>query len=103
MKTISLDGVEYLAGSEGSMIWACPKCGGEIFQDAADHVPREKGGRGFQTPKCWGRGWGRGDAAPCGTTMERIRMDELETRWKPFWRGLGWWVRGEPLSESPWP
>ena len=76
---------EYLRGSAGSLILACDVCGEERFRERAS--PLET---------CW----------KCGPTkvMVPIRLDELETKWKPFWRSLGDQVKGDPckLCSEPW-
>jgi len=70
------DGIQYLRGSAGSLILACPSCGEEHFRDPYDYF----GPRKCRFDKCY----------TCRTQMEPIRMDELETRWYPFWKSLGW-------------
>jgi len=78
--TYSHNGVEYLLGSAGSLILACPKCGEEHFRDPDNYAFfRERGGGVQNFDNCFS----------CRTRMEPIRMDELESRWKPFWRRLG--------------
>lgn len=72
-----IEGVEYLSGTAGSLIVACPKCAEEHFRNPYDY---------FAHPE-----WHK---CSCKTQMEPIRMDELEARWKPFWKSLGHQVRG---------
>ena len=66
------DEVEYLAGNAGSLILACEKCGEEHF----------RGGEYFNHPE-----WET--CFTCRTPMAPIKIDELETKWKPFWLSLG--------------
>jgi len=76
---IEVDGVEYAVGSAGSLILACPKCGQEHFRSTSNYF----GPTGQPNwHKCYN----------CQTQMEPIRIDELESRWKPFWRSLGFEV-----------
>ena len=79
IKTFAHDGVEYLLGSAGSLILACSKCGEEHFRDSNDYFRHP-----LNCEQCFA----------CHNDMAPIRMDELETVWKPFWRGLGWAVVG---------
>ena len=74
-----IDGVAYLLGSAGSLILACHKCGEEHFREPSNYFgPKPSGDPAWH--KCFS----------CGTQMEPIRIDELDSRWRPFWRHLGW-------------
>lgn len=84
------DQVAYLLGTSGSLILACSKCGEEHFRSKSDYWFRKEP---IKWEKCF----------TCGTQMEPIRMDELENRWKPFWRSLGWKVSGDPDFERAAP
>lgn len=78
---IRVDDVDYLAGSAGGAIVACPRCGQEHFREPMN---------------VWGGGaFGHISWHVCLTCeprsqMEAIRMDELLTRWFPFWEAKGW-------------
>jgi len=65
-------GVEYLCGTAGSLILACTVCGDEHFRDH----------RYFMNPSWHTCFCGHGRMVP-------IRIDELESRWFPFWESLG--------------
>lgn len=88
------DGVEYMRGSAGSLILACPVCGDEHFREPINYfwslysdnkAWMERGQKNY-----WGAPeWHKCVECPERTQMEPIRMDELESRWKPFWRSLG--------------
>ena len=71
-KTIVIDEVEYLLGSAGSLVLCCPKCGEEHFRRASNYF-----GPNGQPDwhKCYA----------CKAQMEPVRIDELYSRWKPFW------------------
>ncbi len=64
------DGVAYSRGSAGSLILCCPKCGRDRFRDPIDYWHRDP-----TWEKCF----------TCETVMEPIRMDEIETKWRPIW------------------
>ena len=103
-ESYEFQGVEYLRGSAGGLILACPKCGYEHFREPVNYfwslVPENKelldrwpesSWRGCPSwHKCW----------MCLTQMEPIRMDELENRWKPFWRSLGHVVEETPNASG---
>ena len=80
------EGVQYLAGTAGSLILACPKCGEEHFRDF--HY--------FYHPE-----WAVCFTCKPKQQMEPILISELESRWKPFWRSLGLTLTGEAESETP--
>lgn len=97
-KTYEFQGVEYLLGSEGSLILACPKCGKQFFREPENYFwsldPKNKAWLERGQINYWGDpSW---HICFCDTQMEPIRLDELETRWKPFWRSLGHLVEGDP-------
>lgn len=97
-KNFNFDGVEYLRGSAGSLILACPTCGQEHFRDPMNYfwslVPKNKEWMDRGQTNYWGDpSWHK--CFECKTQMEPIRADELEGRWKPFWRSLGWKVVGD--------
>ena len=72
------DGTEYLLGTGGSLILACPVCGAEHFREPSNYFG----------PEPWGNPtWHHCFHCP-NVQMEPIRMDELESRWKPFWAWL---------------
>jgi uncharacterized Fe-S center protein len=64
-----VDGVVYCLGIAGSFLLSCPSCGRDRFRQEVPNIEYES---------CLG----------CGTQMEMVRADELETRWKPFWRSI---------------
>jgi len=66
------NGVEYLVGTAGSLILCCPKCGEEHFRAPENY---------FDHPS-WHRCY------TCKTQMEPVRIDELKSRWRPFWKSL---------------
>lgn len=78
-------GVAYLCGTIGSIILACDKCGEEHFREPWHY---------FIHPPEWEKCWN------CRKVMEPIRIDELETRWKPFWLSLGHTVRDAFIEEQ---
>ena len=91
-KTFEFQGVQYLLGSAGSLILACPKCGEEHFRDPDNYfwglVPENKDWIARGQKNYWGDpSWHK--CITCEAQMEPIRIDELESRWKPFWRSLG--------------
>ena len=67
---ITVDGVEYATGSAGSLQLCCPKCGTDRFRHARNY---------FTHPANWERCY------ECGTTMEPVKMAEVENKWKPLW------------------
>jgi hypothetical protein len=75
---------KYLLGSAGSLILACEKCGEEHFREAFNY---------FRNPE-----WHT--CFTCGREqkMVPILLDELETKWKPFWLSLGDLVRDKDES-----
>jgi hypothetical protein len=84
-KSITIEGVEYSIGTAGSLILACDVCGMERFRE-----------RFTSRETCW----------TCGPQklLQLIRIDELETKWKPLWRSLGLTVKGDPCPKcgEPW-
>lgn len=99
-KTYEFQGVEYLLGSQGSLILACPQCGREYFREtenyfwSLDPKNRERIERGQKN--YWGDpSWHVCISCDNDPQMEPIRMDELESRWKPFWRSMGLVVTGD--------
>lgn len=91
-KTYEFQGVAYLCGSAGSLILACPKCGEEYFREPDNYswslvlenkAWLDKGQKNYWGDPSWHK------CMTCKTQMEPIRMDELDSRWKPFWRSLG--------------
>ena len=84
MRTTTYEGVEYLCTNAGSLILACPKCGEEHFRYAFHALFLGRRERCFA----------------CQTWMEPIRTDELETRWEPFWRSLGFHVYADDIPDS---
>ncbi len=75
LMTIKVDSVEYVLGTAGSLILCCPNCGEEHFREASNYF-----GPNGQPDwhKCF----------TCKTQMEPIRVDEIESRWKPFWNKI---------------
>jgi hypothetical protein len=91
MITFEFDGVKYLCGVAGSLILACPKCGEEHFRTPENYfwslVPSNKALIDSGHKNLWGAPeWHI--CTSCRTQMEPIRIDELETRWRPFWASL---------------
>ena len=99
--SFTFDSVEYLTGSAGSLILACPKCGKEHFREPENYfwslIPEnkawiERGQKNY---------WGDPSWHQClfceSSQMEPIRIDELESRWKPFWLSLGHTVSPAPI------
>jgi hypothetical protein len=89
--TYEFQGVEYLLGSAGSLILACQKCGDLRCRTPENYfwslVPLhmawiEQGKKNYWGDPSWHKCY------TCGTQMEPIRADELESRWKPFWDSL---------------
>lgn len=76
----NIGGVEYCVGSAGSLILGCPKCGEEHFRCKLTYHNRVISNN--INENCFS----------CGEPMEAIRADELETKWKPLWKSLGWKV-----------
>lgn len=76
---------EFLRGTAGSLILGCDVCGAERFREHASP---------YET--CW----------TCGPekVLQPIRLDEMETKWKPLWRSLGIQVAGDPckVCGEPW-
>jgi len=95
---IEINGVKYEVGTAGSLVLACPKCGEEHFRDP-DHYIWSEEDRAYNE-KIKALGWVSGFKSEfdrcftCRTPMEPIRIDEIETRWKPFWKSLGHDVEG---------
>lgn len=69
---LETDQVEYLLGTAGSLILCCPKCGEEHFREPDNYFHHQ------DWHKCFS----------CQTQMEPIRIDELKSRWKPFWKRI---------------
>ena len=93
-----LDDIEYLTGSAGSLVLACPACGEEQFREPMNYfwslVPENKAWMAKGQTNYFGDpSWHK--CMSCGTQMEPIRTDQLETRWNPLWRSLGHQIRGE--------
>lgn len=91
-RTYTFDNVEYLCGSAGSLIIACPKCGDECFREPENYfwslVPKNAAWLARRQKNYWGDpAWHK--CIMCRTQMEPICMDELDSRWKPFWLSLG--------------
>lgn len=84
-KTCHINGVECLASNLYNPILACPKCGEEHFRDAF-HIELHED----YTEHCFS----------CGAKMELIKMDELESRWVPFWVSLGFEVHEKYLENG---
>lgn len=84
--------VEYLKGSAGSLILACPKCGEEHFREPENYfwslVPENQEWMKREQKNYWGDpSWHK--CFNCETQMEPIRVDELNTKWRPLWKSLG--------------
>ena len=87
-RTVTHEGVEYLLGSAGSLIVACPKCGEEHFREARNYFgPEPLGNPSWH--KCF----------ECGSQMEPIAIRDL-SRWRRFWRSLGWNVTPTTAGEA---
>lgn len=84
--TVEIDGVRYLVGTAGSFIIACEMCGAEHFREARDY---------FAHPE-----WHTCFVCRPRQQMVPIRFDELDTKWRPFWRSLGWEVSAEQASKT---
>jgi len=69
------DGVPYLAGSGGSLIVSCRRCGVEQMMGARAWFINERQSDLIDCSSCNRPG-----------TIEPIRMDELHDRWLPFWK-----------------
>jgi hypothetical protein len=89
-RSIVVQGVEYLLGSAGSFIIGCERCGAEHFREAHEY---------FAHPE-----WYNCFTCKPRQQMVPIRVDELETKWKPLWRSLGYAVKGDPCDKcgEPW-
>lgn len=74
---ITVDDIEYLAGTAGSIILGCDHCGGERFRDPY-HFFVNPGHRTLET--CFG-------CTP-GRAMLPIKISELETKWRPLWNRI---------------
>ncbi len=87
---VEINGTKYLCGSAGSLILACSTCGEEHFRDPGSYMwtdEQREANRELQK-----RGVGKHEfdkCHRCQTRMEPIRLDEIETRWVPFWKSLG--------------
>lgn len=68
--SVQHEGVNYLAGSEGSLILGCRTCGRDRFRDPFVYFRNE------HRDMCW---------APCDQEMEPIRLDDIDTVWRPLW------------------
>ena len=82
--TYEFQGVEYLLGSAGSLILACHKCGKVRFRAPENYfwslVPQNRARIEQGQKNCWGDpSWHK--CFTCGTQMEPIRTDEVESRW----------------------
>ena len=102
IKSACVNGVAYLLGTAGSLILACPKCGEEHFRPSENYfwglVPENKAWIERGQKNYWGDpSWHK--CGTCRTQMEPIRVDELESRWKPFWLSLGWQVLNRDTNE----
>ena len=86
IQSITVDGVAYLLGSAGSLVLCCPQCGEEHFREPRNY---------FGKPPIGEKSWHRCFSCPACTQMEPIRIDELEIRWKPFWKAID----GRPRPE----
>lgn len=86
--SFEVNGVAYCTGTAGSPILACPICAEEHFRDRIDVANMINGVRTFE--KCF--------TCP-DSTMEPIREDEVESRWKPFWKSLGHKVLNSATGE----
>ena len=71
------DGVRYLAGSAGSLVISCRRCGVEQMMNARSWFINA-GGRLPGIEYCTN--------CDRSETLEPVRMDELYDRWLPFWR-----------------
>jgi hypothetical protein len=80
--SLTYNGVEYHTGTAGSLILCCARCGEEHFRDPLNY---------FGNPE-------RHTCMTCRPKQQMvpIRMDELESKWKPLWRSLGILVKGDP-------
>ena len=89
-KFYEINGIKYLLGTAGSLILACPQCGEEYFRNPSDYVWTNEQMEANPALKMRGLGKHEFDICfACKTRMEPIRLDELESRWKPFWKSLG--------------
>lgn len=75
-KTIHNNGKDYLLGSAGSLIIACQNCGEEHFREPPNYFDHP------EWHKCF-------TCTNPSQQMVPIDINELETKWKPFWRKLG--------------
>lgn len=69
------DGVPYLAGSAGSLVVSCRRCGVEQMMGARAWFINERQPDLIDCSNCNRPG-----------TIEPVRMDELHDRWLPFWK-----------------
>lgn len=65
------NGVAYLRGSAASLILSCPNCGRDRFREAVHYF-----GHDPAWEKCF----------ECTTVLEPVRVDEIETKWRPLWQ-----------------
>lgn len=76
-ETYHHNGKDYILGSAGSLIIACENCGEEHFREPHDYFSHPEWHKCFtcRNPK---------------QQMLPIDIAELETKWHPFWRKLGY-------------
>ena len=96
-----IEGVKYLRGSAGSLILACPKCGEEHFRDPDSYMWSAEEREANDELKNRGLGKCEFDKCyTCGTRMEPVRIDELQTRWIPFWESIDRGTASEGAIDS---
>ena len=93
-RTLEVEGVEYCLGSVGSLVLACDACGEEHFRGSENYFgfpcigpnPGKPEWHKCMNPECPERDETREYA---GHQMQPIRVDELESKWRPLWYRLG--------------
>ena len=82
--SVVVEGVRYLLGAAGSLVLGCPKCGEEHFRDADNY---------FSHPE-----WHTCMTCPYEQRMEPVKVDEIETRWRPIWDA--WYAKKAAAMEG---
>ncbi len=97
--TLTVDGVEYVLGSAGSLILACDGCGQEHFRSPENYFgPPPAGDPSWH--RCWNPGCPKRtsnqNVALNGNQLQPIRVDELESKWRPLW----WRRQMRPIGDD---
>lgn len=77
-RTVIFDGVEYLAGTAGSLILSCPIGGDDRFRDGHDYFLRGSKGAGNEMCFC----------CEPSVRMEPVKIADLEAKWHPLWKAI---------------